>query len=167
MKAMVAEWSIRGHITTNHMQRKRMMWRQLPPDRGWGVWIGRFVTDPKKPEEERYHPKWESHPFCLLPDRLVTVRPNKIATFFNSHASTQVVGELFIHVLRSPMPNLIPRWTFAPPNGGMLFRIWPRTETSIVWPQQAMTDLDAVYTANAFMNFMLGIQRKAGIGKHS
>jgi hypothetical protein len=27
-----------------------------------------------------------------------------------------------------------------------------------------MTDLDAVYTANAFMNYMLELQRRDGIG---
>lgn len=37
MKAMVTEWMIRGHVTTNHMQRKRMMWKQLPPSK-----IGEF-----------------------------------------------------------------------------------------------------------------------------
>jgi hypothetical protein len=162
MKVMVAEWMVRGHVTTNHMQRKRMMWQQLPPEQNWGVWIGRFVSDVRKPESERYHPKWESHPFLLLPDKQAARRPNKEATYFNSQASTQVIGELFIHVLRSPMPNLIPRWKFAPPNGGALFRIWPRSEVSIIWPQQTMTDMDAVYTANAFMNFMLGIQRREG-----
>jgi hypothetical protein len=165
MKAMVAEWGQRGHVTTNHMQRKRMMWRQLPPEKNWGVWIGRFVSDSNKPESERYHPKWESHPFLLLPDRLAAKYPNKIATYFNSQSSTQVIGEFFVHILRSPMPNLIPRWKFALPNRGTLFRIWPRTETSIVWPQRTMTDLDAVYVANAFMNYMLGLQREAGIGR--
>jgi hypothetical protein len=77
------------------------------PEQNWGVWIGRFVTDPRKPESERYHPKWESHPFLLLPDRIAARYPNKEATFFNSQSSTQVIGEIFIHILRSPMPNLI------------------------------------------------------------
>jgi hypothetical protein len=70
-------------------------------------WIGRFVSDKTKPESERYHPKWESHPLLILPDRLAARRPNKVATYFNSHSSTQVIGDLFIHILRSPMPNII------------------------------------------------------------
>jgi len=160
MKAMVAEWTIRGNVTTNHMQRKRMMWRQLPPERNWGVWIGRFVIPFAFWLPCIGHPKWESHPFLLLSDTVAARRPNKIATYFNSQSSTQVIGELFIHVLRSPMPTLIPRWRFSPPNGGTIFRIWPRTATSIVWPQRTMTDLDAVCTANAFMNFVLSIQRR-------
>jgi hypothetical protein len=80
--------------------------------------------------------------------------------FFNSHSSAQVIGQLFIHVLRSPTPDLIPRWRFATPNGGTLFRIWPPTQVSIAWPGKIMSDLDAVCTSNAFMNFVLGIQRR-------
>jgi len=121
LKAMVAEWAIRGHATTNHMQRKRLMRQFLPPEKGWGVWIGHFVSDKKKPDSERYFPLWDSHPFLLMPDRLAARRPDKKATYFNSQASTQVIGQLFIHILRSPMPNLIPRWHFAPPDRGTLF----------------------------------------------
>jgi hypothetical protein len=83
MKAMVAEWMVPGHVTTNHMQRKRMMSGQLPPEQNWGVWIGRFVSNTGKLESERYHPKWEAHPFLLLPDHLASRRPNKKATYFN------------------------------------------------------------------------------------
>jgi hypothetical protein len=158
LKAMVAEWMIKGHATTNHMQRKYLMRHYLPPKKGWGVWIGHFVTD--KTKNVRYYPLWEAHPYLLMPDRLAARRPDKVATYYNSQSSTQVIGQLFIHVLRSPMPNLILRWHFRPPHRGSLFRIWPPTQTSIVWPAKTMSDLDAVYTSNAFMNFMLGIQRR-------
>jgi len=125
MKAMVAERMIRGHATTHHQHRKYLMRHLLPPKQGWGVWIGRFVSDTSKPELERYHPLWEAHPFRLLPDNLAARRPNRSATYYNSQASTQVIGQLFIHVFRSPMPNLIPRWKFELPGWGSLFRIWP------------------------------------------
>jgi hypothetical protein len=160
MKAMVGEWLVRGHVTTNHMQRKRMMYRQLPPKQNWGVWIGRFISDDRKPDSKRYLTKWQSNPFLLVPDSRASRRPDKVATHYNSQSSTQVIGELLIQTLRSPMPNLIPRWSFKLPDSGTLFRIWPRTQTSIVWPQQAMSDLDAYTASNAFMNFMLNIQRR-------
>ena len=160
MKAMVAEWTVRRHATTNHMQRKYLMQHQLPPKNGWGVWIGHFVGDESKPEFERYHPLLEAHPFLLMPDNLAARRPNKIATYYNSQASTQVIGQLFIHVFRSPMPNLITRWKFTLPDRGSLFRIWPPTQTSIVWPGKMLSDFDALFIANEFMNFMLRIQRR-------
>ena len=157
---MVGEWMIRGHATTNHMQRKYLMRHNLPPRNGWGVWIGHFQSDIRKPESERYNPLWESHPFLLLPDRVASRRPNKAATFYNSQATTQVIGQLLIHTFRSPMPNLIPRWKFALPDRGTLFRIWPATQTSIAWPAKTLSDFDAIYLANAFMNFVLKIQRR-------
>jgi len=158
LKAMVAEWTIRGHATTHHMHRKYLMRHRLPPKKGLGVWIGHFITD--KSKRERYYPLWEAHPYLLLSDNLAVRRPYREAPFFNSQSSTQVIGQLFIHVLRSPMPDLIPRWKFAMPNGGTLFRIWPPTQVSIAWPGKTMSDMDAAYTSNAFMNFVLGIQSR-------
>ena len=163
IKAMIAEWNIRGHVTTHHMQRRHMSQRHVAPDHGWSIWIGRFISDPTKPVGQRYHPLWESHPFLLLSDKLAARRTNEKATYFNSQSSTQVLGHLFIQTLRSPMPNLIPRWRFAPPDGGTLFRIWPRSQVSVAWPGQTMTDLDAIYTTNAFMKFVLQIQAQQGI----
>src|SRR6266446_67547 len=107
LEAMVAEWTVIGHVTTHHMQRKRMMWRRLPPEFGWGIWIGRFVTNPAKPAADRYLTSWESHPFLLLPDKSAG-HPDQKATYFNSNTSTQVIGQLFIQTLRSRMANLIP-----------------------------------------------------------
>jgi hypothetical protein len=160
LKAMVAEWNVSGHATTNHMHRKYLMRHHLPPRNGWGVWIGDFESDERRHDSERYHPLWEAHPFLLLPPRFDQLRLDRVATYYNSQASTQVLGRLFIHVLRSPMPNLIPRWKFNLPNHGSLFRIWPPTQTSIVWPGKTLTDLDAIVFSNAFMNFMLNIQQR-------
>jgi hypothetical protein len=159
LKAMVGEWMVHGHATTNHMHRKYMMRHQIPPKNGWGVWIGHFQSDRSKPETERFNPLWESHPFLLLPDGVAARYPDKRATYYNSQATTQVIGQLLIHTFRSPMPNLIPRWKFTLPNRGSLFRIWPPTQTSIQWPAKALTDFDAIVLANAFMNFMLRLQR--------
>jgi hypothetical protein len=44
------------------------------------------------------------------------------------------------------------------------FRIWPPSDTSIMGPAQTLTDHDGIYTANAFTNFALEIQRAEGIG---
>jgi hypothetical protein len=160
MKAMVAEWNVKGHATTHYMHRRYLMRHRLPPKNGWGVWIGHFVSNKLKPERERFHPLWAAHPFALSPKDLPPGRMYQEATSYNSQVSTQVIGKLFIHTLRSPMPNLIPRWKFALPDRATLFRIWPPTQTSIVWPGRRMSDLDAIYTDNAFLNFIIGLQRR-------
>lgn len=80
---------------------------------------------------------------------------NVRATHFNSHITTQVVGKMFIHVIRSPARDFIERWRFALPHKGSLFRIWPPTGISIVWPGEFMTDRDADYTAGAMYDFIM------------
>ena len=69
-----------------------ILWPDGPVCPHWGVWIGHFFSDKQKPDAERYFPLWESQPFLLMPDRLAARRPDKKATYFNSQASTQVIG---------------------------------------------------------------------------
>lgn len=153
LKSMIAEYDERSHVTVHHMQRKMLMRKHAPPSHGWGVWIGHYVR-------KNWAPHWISHPMLIIPDRLAARREDKRATYYNSHTSTQVIGQLFIHVMHSPMPNLIPRWKFTTPDKGTLSRIWPATGFSIRWPLNAMTDNDADYAAAAFYSMVLGSQRR-------
>jgi len=147
LKVMVAEYGIGEYVTTHHTQRKRMMRSQLPPQDGWGVWIGAY----KRISWPNY---WSSTPFLVLPDHRAAARPNKVATFYNGQASTLSIGELFIVVIRSPKEDLPRRFVFRPPNNGTLFRIWPPTTTNIRWPATVLTDRDADYVAHRFKEFM-------------
>lgn len=147
MKAMVAEYAESEFVTTHHMQRQRMMKVQLPPAKGWSVWIGRYV----KVGGPNY---WSAIPFLVLPDRRVAKRRHRRATYYNSHATTQIVGELLIHVMRCPMHRLIRRWTFRLSSGMALFRIWPPSSYSIRWPGGTIDDGAAYYIANAVKGYM-------------
>ena len=153
MKAMVAEHDFGAWVTTHHMQRKRMMAKQLPPEHGWGVWIGHYVRN-------KWVPHWGSNPFLILPDAKAEELAGSPATYFNGCASTQVIGQLFIHVIRSPKRDFVTRWRFAPPNNGTLFRIWPRSKISINWPGKTMTDRDADYVSGAIKDFFFRINTR-------
>jgi hypothetical protein len=154
MKAMVAEYSESECVTTHHMHRVRMMKRRLPPEHGWSVWIAHYVR-------RKWPVAWISTPFLVLPDHLAAKRPNRRATYYNSQVSTQVIGQLFIHVMRSTMPDLAaPKWKFRLPSGEALFRIWPPVGTSIVWPTGTISDSTADYIAGAFKEFMASIARR-------
>jgi hypothetical protein len=113
LKVMVAEYGIGEHVTTHHTQRKRMMRQQLPPERGWGVWIGAY----KRISWPNF---WSSTPFLVLPDDRAAARPDRVATFYNGQASTLAIGELSIVVIRSPKEDLPRRFVFHPPNNGKL-----------------------------------------------
>jgi hypothetical protein len=155
LKAIISEYGESVRAIPHHSQRKYLKNRIRPPI-NWAVWIGSYARQNWKAE-------WVSRPFLLLPTVLAKRRSSPHATHFNSHVTTQVIGKLFIHVAHTPMPTFIERWRFAPPQGGALFRIWPRPAFSIKWPARALTDNDAAYTSNAITEFILDIQRENGL----
>lgn len=154
LKVMVAEFDEGNQPITHHMQRQYMRRHGLAPKKNWGVWIGHF-------DRKDWLPEWISHPFLLLPDAVARKRPSRYATHFNGNSTTQVIEKLFIHVIHSPMPNLVERWQFALPEGGTLFRIWPPPPFSIVWPGKPLSDIDADFAADAFKSRLLRLGREA------
>ena len=160
LKAMVSEYDLGGHVTTHHTQRKRMKIRQLPPENGWGIWIGHY-------ERVGWKPEWISHPLLILPHERMMKRSSREATYFNSHVSTQVIGKLFIQIIRTPDPLIIDWWRFAVPERGTLFRIWPSAQFSIKWPARALTDRDADFVASAFVTRVREIARRETAAAHS
>lgn len=150
MKAMVAEYGNSEIVTTHHAQRQRMKRIQLPPEGRWGIWIGRYIR-------ERWPSHWVSQHFLILPKDNPALGLDRKATYYNSHATTQVVGQLFIHIIRTPMPDFIHRWRFHIPCGTVLFRIWPPTGYSIAWPGGTMDDRVADHVADAAREFFMRV----------
>ena len=153
LKSMISEFDFKNKGITHHMQRKRMMLRSLPPEQGWGVWIGNYERNELKIE-------WASRPMLLLSNDQAIRRAGAKARYFNSNCTTQIIGKMFIQVLHGPIPHLIKWWRFALPDRGTLFRIWPPTQFSLVWPGRAMTDRDAEVAVNAFAKFAANSHRK-------
>src|SRR5215469_2942852 len=93
-------------------------------------------------------------PALILPNNIVAKRKSKKATYYNSGATSQLIGQLFIQVMRSPHRKLISRWRFATPDGGALFRIWPPSDISIVWPGRSLTARDVDYAVGALKEWL-------------
>ena len=142
MKAIVAEHDPTGSITTHPSQRRRLMKKLLPPENGWAIYIGHF-------NGRAWKARWVSHPLLVLPE--AEGRAGQPAEYHNGQTSTQVIGQLYIHVMRSRMPKLFDRWKFTLPDRCILYRIWPPAPASIVWPNGSLTDRAADYAAGAFM----------------
>jgi hypothetical protein len=153
LKVVIGEHDERLPVTTHHAQRKYLMDRQLPPPKGWAVWIGSF-------EKSHWIPEWVSRPFLLLPDSVAARRQSREATYFNSGATTQILNKLFIHVIHSPHPRLFNLFPFTLPQGGTLFRVWPSSGISIKWPGGALSDKDAEFAAEAVANMVLEAGRR-------
>ena len=134
-----------------------MKTRHLPPQRGWGVWIGHY-------ERKNWKPEWISQPLLLLSEEGLEKRSSREATYFNSNTTTQVIGKLFIQVIHCPMRFGVERWRFATPNGGTLFRIWPVSQISIKWPGNPLNDGDADAVAAALPTLILRFARTKAPG---
>ncbi|WP_257167628.1 hypothetical protein [Bradyrhizobium sp. SRS-191] len=148
LKAMVAEFTESGRVTTHHSQRKYLK-DHLSPPQTWAIWIGPYLRG-------SWAGHWLSTPFLYhSPKQELRWGTNVRATHYNGHISTQVVGQLFIHVIRSPARRFVQGWRFSAPDKGSLFRIWPPTDTIIKWPGQFMSDRDADYVATAMHNFLI------------
>jgi hypothetical protein len=118
MKAMVIEHGESEIVTTHHMQRKYLR-RQLRPPNRWSIWIGRYIGSNNAPMT------LSTTAFLVLDDRLSARRPDRSATYYNSQVTTQIIGQLLIHVIRSPHPRLARMFRFDLPRRHALFRIWP------------------------------------------
>jgi hypothetical protein len=144
---MVAEYGESEFVTTHHMHRKRMRAQQMPPDQGWYIWIGHFTR-------KEWPAYWEASPFLVLPDNHAVKRSSRRATYYNSHSRTQVVSQLFIQIVRSPMRRFCRMWRFSLPRGKCLYRIWPPTSYSFPWPSGSLDDYDADYISHAVPDFL-------------
>lgn len=149
LKSIILEYDMSDRSTSHHMQRKFLMNRHVPPERGWGIWIGYWD---RRNSDSKLHVS--SYPFLVLPDRIASNKQDHRATYYNSVAVTQVVGQLFIHVVHSPHPNLVIKWRFDLPDGGTLRRIWPPSDVSILWPPRVMSERDAEIASRAIHSFM-------------
>lgn len=154
LKVMVAEFDRNGHMTTHWTHRQWMRNHQSVP-RGWGVWIGHF-------QRTHWRPEWISSTFLIQSRRVLARYGLRSPTFYNGSAVTQVIGNLFIHVIHFPMPNrLIGKWHF-PPTNGTIFRIWPATPFFLRWPHTALSDSDADSIANAVSQFIDDVYQRSG-----
>jgi len=139
LKVMVAH-----HRFVHHMQRKQMRAKHEPPKQ-WSVWLSAFGG-----KTEDGH--WLVRPFSLNVAGSRR-RPNRTGAIPNSHATTQIIKNILIHVVKLPMDDFGTRWKWrdhaGAPLRGTILRIWPPTGQSILWPQKALTVPEALIVADA------------------
>jgi len=147
LKTMVAEYDVNGQVTTHWTHRRMIRDRQLPPSKGWGVWIGYY-------QRVNWRPQWSSSAFLVQSRRMVARYGIRTPTHFNGNSTTQVIGNLFIQVIHFPMPDtFIRQWQF-PRLTGSILRIWPTSGYFLRWPSLALSDDDADRIANAVAKYI-------------
>jgi hypothetical protein len=153
LKAIVGGYDTENGPRVHYKQRQYFRKHGIPPVRGWGVWIGHYIR-------HKWVPEWVAVPFLLLPNGAVNKLPKRDATYFNSCASTQVIGKLFVHVIHTPMPDYVTIDRFSLPDKGTLFRIWPPAGSSFKWPDRALTEKDADTAADTVAARMREAERR-------
>lgn len=145
----IATWAILKvmvvhHRFIHHMQRKQM-WQKREPPRQWGVWIAAFNG-----RTEDGH--WLVRPLSFNVAGSAR-RANRTGAVPNSHATTQIIKNILIHVVKLPLDDFSVNWRWrdhaGAPLRGNILRIWPPTGQSLLWPQKALTVREALIVADA------------------
>lgn len=147
LKTMVQEYGQEADRISHYTQLRRLRRSQLAPEETWRIWIAQY-------DGRAANTLWASHPMLILPDAVVRRRKNPTATYYNSQAATYAIGNLFIHLIRSPHKRLVRRWRFHPTVATKLSQIWPRTGYDTRWPLDPLTDAEAGYVAWAVRSFV-------------
>jgi hypothetical protein len=152
LKVMVADSVDGGAWAVHHKQREYMYAHKRPPLRSWTVWLGRF-------ERKEWRGEWVSRPFNLLPRGAAHDKKlGRLVRHYNCNSVTQVIGQVLIHVIHAVDQRLIVDWRFSTPQKPTLsapfFKIWPPSNTSIVWPPRALSDQDADHVSRALSTFL-------------
>jgi len=145
----IAMWAILKvmvvhHRFVHHMQRKQM-WAKREPPRQWSVWIAAF-------QGKAQDAHWLVRPlsFNVSGSRR---RPNRTGAVPNSHATTQILKNLLIHVVKIPMDDFAVNWEWRDHANarlrGTILRIWPPANQSLLWPQKVLTLREALLVADA------------------
>jgi len=143
LKSMVAEYNEIGVVTTSQSDRDRLRLTQMPPEQGWGIWVGNL-------ERKDWPGYMASTPFAFWPEPERAHLLGVSTDDFNGQSTFQVVKKLYIQVIRCQVPELVEKWKFDVRASSKLRKIWPPSGYSLVWPPPVMNDMDADYVASAF-----------------
>jgi hypothetical protein len=138
------------HRFIHHAQLKQMRAKREPP-RTWNVWIATC-------DRRSLPAQWITRPFGLDPSGS-SRRSGRRGGVSNSHATTQIMNNLLIHVVKLPLKDFASKWRWTDAKGahfkGTLLQIWPPSRQSYLWPQKPLTDFEADDVAdNVFRGFL-------------
>ncbi len=125
-----------------------------PP--GWKIWIGRY-------QRHKWVGRWIHMTLPILEGKEIPAPEDKKPLLPNSQITTFTVGQLYVHVMSSTIPNMFDGWRWgwgpAPQAGRLLAQIHPPKESMIVWPPTSLTDASADGIAAGFERYIDAISR--------
>src|SRR5262249_54540074 len=151
------------HRFVHHTQLKQMRAKRAPPWR-WNVWMATCAR-------EGFHAQWLTRPMGLDPSGSPH-RSGRRGSIPNSHATTQIIKNLLVHVVKLPMDDFASKWRWTDANNrpfrGTLLQIWPPSGQSYLWPQKLLTDAEVETVAdNVYRGFLrLAVEEGFMSGDH-
>jgi hypothetical protein len=142
MAAMTAEYSHPQNVAISQNDRASLRSLRHPPQ-SCRIWIGHLPPS-------TWRPNYVHHPIGIVETDAEALahwdRP-----VFNHAASTQVIEQLFVHVM-SGLPEIIRKWTWDREISTCLRQIWPLQSVRLEWPPKPLIARRAEVIASAFFN---------------
>lgn len=141
LKAIIGEYESPHFASWSQKDHARLKKLRLPPSNDCVIVIGRFKRD-------RLPMHWLNLPMNFLWGKENWGRLGEPTTEFNSAATTQVIGELLIHVIHAPkLRRILKRFNFPPQISRKLRLVWP-AGNAFDWPPDTLSDAEAHLVAN-------------------
>ncbi|WP_421996975.1 hypothetical protein [Reyranella sp.] len=147
----IAAWAVMKSMVVHnkwvHHTRRKFLKKAKRPPKDWAVWIANY-------NRRDWEGEWLSWPVAVRTD--AEKSPRRKAAY-NAHVTIQIIKDLYIHVTNLPYEGFAAKFRFRRSDGAGLnvVRIWPYTGTSIVWPQKALQDEDAMMASEAVFRFLM------------
>jgi hypothetical protein len=163
----IATWATMVAITAEYddpptvaipQEDKDFFYKNKYPPPSFRIWTGHL------PPDEWRGAKWIHHPLAIKEAELAS--PDAALSNLNSVTSTHVIGQLFVHIMSCPWPEILHGWKFPIGISTRLIQIWPMIHGDIFWaPLQSLDTQSASFVAGAFLEFSVASRRRSRISR--
>lgn len=145
MFVMVAEFQVPDKVAIHQDTRKRFKDTKQPPDR-WAIWLGMYTR-------QKWHGVTVHSSIAVGSEKDgISARNPDGSARPNTHATTVVIGKLYVHVMGSIFPEFAKKQRLARA-GFPMARLWPRGLRPFTWPGSDLSDQQASGIATALIDY--------------
>jgi hypothetical protein len=143
MTTMTAEYDHPPNVAISQEDRTHLFFQRHPP-LTFRIWIGHLPPN-------TWLPNYVHYPIAIAKDDDEALA-HRGRPAFNHETTTQVVEQLFIHVMSGEV-DIIQGWRWDNKLSAFITQIWPLRSIQIEWPTKPLTARHAAFIASAFFNF--------------
>jgi hypothetical protein len=155
MSTMVSEYFVTPDKRAISQSDRGHLWLTGSPPESFKIWIGCYARF-------RWRGVWFRTGAAIGDEEeLAAYSTNDRAPVPNTQTTTYIIGQLYIHVLSSPVRVLVEKTDLDP---RAFVQIFPasRSNSVVVWPVPSISDVDAYQTSRAIFDELDRISRLLG-----